>query len=201
MLTDVTVEADVERMVAAATGTWGRVDLAVNVAGASRQGTVPDLSESDWDFTIDLVLKGVFLSSKHEARAMRTAGVGAIVNVSSLNARVPLHGGSAYASGKAGVDMFTRNAALELAQHGIRVNSVDPGLVRTPALAGLFANEPMHQAFLDRIPLGHAADPDDIAGPCLYLLSDDARYVTGLNMVVDGGWQLTGYPDVRRLRT
>jgi NAD(P)-dependent dehydrogenase (short-subunit alcohol dehydrogenase family) len=198
--TDVTVEADLERLVRAAAQFGGGLDLAVNVAGAARSGAVAELAEADWDFTVDLVLKGVFLSTKHEARVMRGSGGGAVVNVSSLNARVPMHGGSAYAAAKAGVEMFTRNAALELAQDGIRVNSVLPGLVETPGTAAVFARPRIHEAFLDRIPLGRAASAEDIAGPCLYLASADAGYVTGAALVVDGGWALTGYPDVRGLR-
>ncbi|SEO48863.1 SDR family NAD(P)-dependent oxidoreductase [Trujillonella endophytica] len=199
VVTDVTVESDVEAMVATATDAWGRLDLAFNVAGGARPGPIVDLTEADWDATVDLVLKGVFLSVKHEARVMRAAGGGAVVNVSSLNAHVPMRGGGSYAAGKGGVEMLTRTAALELAEDGIRVNSVLPGLVRTPGTAAVFDRPRVHEAFLARIPLGRAADPDEVAGPCLYLASDDARYVTGTALVVDGGWEITGYPDVRAL--
>jgi NAD(P)-dependent dehydrogenase (short-subunit alcohol dehydrogenase family) len=198
--TDVTVEAEVERMVHTAVEAWGRLDAAFNVAGGARPGALVNLAEADWDATVDLVLKSVFLCTKHEARAMRNSGGGAIVNVSSLNARVPMHGGSAYSAAKGGVEVLTRNAALELAEYGIRVNSVLPGLVETPGTAGVFARPRMRDAFLERIPLGRAAHPDDVAGPCLYLAGEDARYVTGTSLVVDGGWEITGYPDLRNLR-
>jgi NAD(P)-dependent dehydrogenase (short-subunit alcohol dehydrogenase family) len=196
---DVTREADAAAMVAAAADRFGRLDLAFNVAGAARGGPIVDLAEADWDFTVDLVLKGVYLSTKHEARQMRADGVrGAIVNVSSLNAHVPMFGGSPYVAAKAGVELFTKNAALELGRDGIRVNAVLPGLVDTPLTAQFFANAELKADFLGRIPLGRAALPEDVAAPCLYLASQDAAYVTGTSLVVDGGWEITGYPDLSR---
>lgn len=197
---DVTVESEVEAALAAAADRFGRVDLAFNVAGAARVGAIVDLEEKDWDFTVDLVQKGVFLCTKHEARHIRASGRGgAIVNVSSLNAVVPQPGGSPYSTGKAGVVMFSRTAALELAPDRIRVNTVLPGLVETPLIAPVLAYEPAREMFVDRIPAARPATPDEIAGPCLYLASDDASYVTGASLLVDGGWDLTGWPDLRRL--
>src|SRR5690606_9236565 len=153
---------------------FGRLDIAFNVAGASKAGPIVDLSEADWDFTVDLVLKGVFLSTKHEARAMTDGG--AIVNISSLNAHVPMWGGSAYASAKAGVEMFTKNAALELGRSGIRVNAILPGLVATPLTSGFTDAPELLADFESKIVLGRAADPTEIAAPTLYLASDDAGY-------------------------
>ncbi|MGW0045267.1 SDR family NAD(P)-dependent oxidoreductase [Rhodococcus sp. NPDC003348] len=197
---DVTVEVEVESALAAAASRFGRVDLAFNVAGASRVGAIVDLDEADWDFTVDLVQKGVFLCTKHEARHIRAGGRGgAIVNVASLNAHVPMPAGSPYSTGKAGVEMFSKTAAVELAPDGIRVNVVLPGLVDTPLVAPVMAYEPAREMFLERIPVARAATPEEIAGPCLYLASDDATYVTGASLVVDGGWELSNYPDLRRL--
>ena len=120
---DVTDAADVAGAVAKAVEKFGALHPGFNVAGASRAGTVLEQSEEDWDFTVDLVLKGVFLATQHEARAIRDAGGGAIVNISSLNAHVPMWFGAAYSSAKAGVEMFSKNAALELGGAGIRVNA------------------------------------------------------------------------------
>jgi NAD(P)-dependent dehydrogenase (short-subunit alcohol dehydrogenase family) len=196
---DVTHEDEVAAMVTAAVEQFGRLDIAFNVAGAARGGPVVNLDEKDWDFTVDLVLKGVFLSTKHEARQMQTSGVqGAIVNISSLNAHVPMFGGSPYAAAKAGVEMFTKNAALELGRDGIRVNAILPGLVATPLTTGFTSNETLNQDFMQRIPLGRAASPEEIAAPALFLASDDARYVTGTSLVVDGGWEITNYPDLSK---
>jgi NAD(P)-dependent dehydrogenase (short-subunit alcohol dehydrogenase family) len=187
---DVTVDDRMRDAVAAAVSRFGRLDLAFNVAGAARFGSILDGTVEDWSATVDLVLKGTYLGTRHAARAMREGGRGgAIVNVSSLNAHVPLWGASSYAAGK---------AALELAEHRIRVNAVLPGLVETPLTAPLLAIPGLREDYLRRIPLARAADPDDIAGPCVYLASDDARYITGTSLVVDGGWEITNYPDLSR---
>lgn len=199
-VTDVTDESRVAAGMDVAVQRFGTLDLAFNVAGATRVGLITDLDEKDWDFSIDLLQKGVFLCTKHEARRMRDAGRGgAIVNVSSLNAHVPMYAGSPYATAKAGVEMFSKNAALELAQFGIRVNAVLPGLVETPLVGPVFAYQPALTAFLDRIPLGVAAKPEQVAGPCLYLASDDASYINGTSLVVDGGWEITNYPNLTKL--
>lgn len=196
---DVTKEAEVEAMMALAVARFGALDCAFNVAGASRPGYIVDLAESDWDFTVDLCLKGVFLGMKHAARHMLGRG-GAIVNIASLNAHVPMHAGAAYASAKAGVEMLTKNGALEMTPDGVRVNAVLPGLVETPLTRRHFENQAALEAFLARIPLGRAAQPEDIAGPALFLASDEARYVSGASLVVDGAWAVTGYPDMRPFR-
>jgi meso-butanediol dehydrogenase/(S,S)-butanediol dehydrogenase/diacetyl reductase len=199
--TDVTQEADGEALVALAVERFGGVDAAFNVAGASRPGYIVDLPESDWDFTVDLCLKGVFLGMKHQARQMMRQGRGgSIVNIASLNAHVPMHGGSAYVAAKAGVDMLSKNGALEFAAHGIRVNAILPGLVQTPLTRRHFDNPDAHAAFMERIPLGRAAQPEEIAAPALFLCSADASYVSGASLLVDGAWEVSGYPDMRPFR-
>jgi NAD(P)-dependent dehydrogenase (short-subunit alcohol dehydrogenase family) len=195
---DVTREADVADLVATAADTFGSLHAGFNVAGASRAAPIVAMTEEDWDFTVDLCLKGVFFSLKHEARQLIAQGTGgAIVNVASLNSRVPMFFGAAYASAKAGVAMLGQSGALELAEHGIRVSTVSPGLTATPLVAPLTGVPEVHAAFLDRIPLKRAATPEDIAATALYLASDDAAYVTGVNVFVDGGWEQSGYPDLR----
>ncbi|WP_067687764.1 SDR family NAD(P)-dependent oxidoreductase [Nocardia jejuensis] len=199
VVADVTVEAQIEAGIATAADRFGGLDAAFNVAGGSRIGAITDLTEADWDFTVDLVQKSVFLCTKHEARLMRDSGGGAIVNISSLDGRIPMPGGSPYATGKAGVVMFGKNAALELAQYGIRVNSVLPGLVDTPLVAAVMGYEPAKQMFLERIPLGAAASAEQIAGPCLFLASSEASYITGTELVVDGGWEISNFPNLAKL--
>lgn len=199
VVADVTSEEDVARMVATAVERFGGLHVAFNVAGASRGGPIVDLEEADWDWTVDLVLKGVYLSTKHEARQMRAAGEGgAIVNISSLNAHVPMWGGSPYVAAKAGVEMFTKNAALELGGDGIRVNAILPGLIATPLTSPFMGDDALRNDFVERIPLGRPGTPEDIASPSLYLASDDAAYVNGTSLVVDGGWEITNYPDLSR---
>ncbi|HVZ10340.1 SDR family NAD(P)-dependent oxidoreductase [Rhodopila sp.] len=197
---DVTTEAAAETLVGTAVEKFGAVDAAFNVAGGSRPGYIVDLAESDWDFTVDLCLKGVFLGMKHQARRMMRQGRGAIVNIASLNAHVPMHAGSAYVAAKAGVEMLSRNGALEFAPFGIRVNAILPGLVQTPLTRRHFDNPDALAAFEARIPQGRPAQPEEIAAPSLYLASDDASYVNGASLLVDGAWAVSGYPDMRPFR-
>lgn len=196
---DVTREADVAALFAAAAGR-GPVRASFHVAGANRGGYIASMVEADWDFTVDLCLKGVMLAMKHAAQVMLASGGGAMVNVASLNAHVPMHAGSAYAAAKAGVEMLTKNGALELTPAGIRVNAVLPGLVQTPLTRRLFDNPDILAAFMARIPQGRAAQPEEIAAPALFLASDAASYVSGASLVVDGAWATSGYPDMRPWR-
>lgn len=197
---DVTDQGDVAALVAAAVDAHGPLHAGFNVAGASRPGLIVDMTEEDWDFTVDLCLKGVFLSLQHEARQLiAQGGGGAIVNVASLNSRVPMFFGAAYSAAKAGVVMLGQSGALELAEHGIRVTTVSPGLTATPLVDPMIELPGAHAAFMERIPLKRPATPDDIAAAALFLASDDAVYVTGANLFVDGGWEQTAYPDLRPL--
>jgi meso-butanediol dehydrogenase/(S,S)-butanediol dehydrogenase/diacetyl reductase len=197
---DVTKEAAAEELVATAVDRFGGVHAAFNVAGGSRAGYIVDLAEADWDFTVDLCLKGVFLGMKHQARQMMRQGSGSIVNIASLNAHVPMHAGSAYVAAKAGVEMLSRNGALEFAEFGIRVNAILPGLVQTNLTRRHFDNPDALAAFEQRIPMGRPAQPEEIAAPALYLASDDATYVNGASLLVDGAWAVSGYPDMRPFR-
>jgi len=194
---DVRVEAQVAALMSAAVSRFGALDLCFNVAGVGAFGEIVELAETDWNTALDTCLKGAFFGVKHAARAMIASGRGgAIVNVASLNAHVPMHGGAAYTCAKAGVEMLSRNAALELARHRIRVNTVSPGLTDTPATAPFRAAPGLEQAFLARIPLGRWGTPDEMAAAALFLASDEASYISGSNLFVDGAWETTGYPDL-----
>ena len=111
-----------------------------------------------------------------------------------------MHAGSAYVSAKAGVEALTKNGALEFAEHGIRVNAILPGLVQTPLPRRHFDNPDALAAFVERIPMGRPAQPEEIAAPALFLASDDASYVSGVSLLVDGAWAVSGYPDMRPFR-
>ena len=124
---------------------------------------------------------------------------GAIVNVSSLNSRVPAFGSVSYCAAKAGAAMLSEVGALEWGPDGIRVNTISPGLVNTPLTSMVFSTPGVEQAYLDRIPMGAAAKPEQIAAAALYLGSDDASYVSGVNLFVDGAWATSTYPDMRAL--
>ncbi|GAA0373258.1 SDR family NAD(P)-dependent oxidoreductase [Bacillus horti] len=195
---NVTSEGDIEKLVSTTVDHFGGLHVAFNVAGASKPGAIMDLAEEDWDFTVDLCLKGVFLSMKHEARHMLKQGGGAIVNIASLNSHVPMYAGSAYTSAKAGVEMLTRNGALEMARANIRVNAILPGLVESPLTASLVENKEINEAYMERIPFRRAAQPEEMAGPALFLASEDAGYVSGASLLVDGAWNTSGYPDMSR---
>ena len=127
---------------------------------------------------------------------MRDHG-GAIVNIASLNSQVPMIGGSAYACAKAGVEMLSRNAALEMAPLRIRVNTVSPGLTDTPLTAVFRELQGLESAFMERIPMQRWGTPEEMAAAALFLASDDAAYISGSNLVVDGAWNTTGYPNLK----
>jgi NAD(P)-dependent dehydrogenase (short-subunit alcohol dehydrogenase family) len=197
---DVREEADVEALVAAA-GELGGVDAGFNVAGLGGGGAIVDMPLDQWQFTVDVCLNGVLLGMKHEGRAMIEHGRGgAILNIASLNSLVPMHGGAAYCAAKAGVAMLGQCGALEMAQHGIRVNTVSPGLTATPLIQPFLDVPGVTEAYLERIPAARPGTPEDMASASTYLNSDDASYVSGINMVVDGAWNQTGYPDLRVFR-
>ena len=197
--TDVTDEADFEGLIADTVERFGTLDTVFNVAGGSRVGTLTDISFADWDFTVRLNLYSAFNGTRLAARQFIAEGkAGSIVNIASLNSLVPMHFGVGYTASMAGVVMLTKQAALELGEHGIRVNAVSPGLVATPMTAGLTSVPGVQEAYNERIPLGRAAQPEELASAAVFLASDDASYISGDNLVVDGAWSTSGYPDLRR---
>jgi 3-oxoacyl-[acyl-carrier protein] reductase len=183
---DVTQEADLERLIDLAVDRFGGLDVAVNCAGVGFLGSVYEHPIEEWRVVLDVCLTGTFLAVKHEARAMLHQGTGgAIVNMSSISGRQVSEGMAAYCSAKAGVDMLTRVAAVELGPRGLRVNAIAPGFVETPMTAPTQAKS--RQEFLDGIPLGRAGQPADIARAALFLVSEEAAWVNGEIVVVDGG--------------
>lgn len=191
---DVTDEEIVACFISNCAERFGGLDMAFNVAGAGKGGPVVDHSVQDWDFTVDLCLKAVLLSLKHEARQMLSRGGGSIVNVSSVCAHFPVYGAASYCSAKSGVEMLTKVAALELAGKSIRVNAILPGYTYTTGMRMAVDRPEYDKAVVERIPLLRAASPAEIAAPALFLASDDARYIAGASLVVDGGWELLGCP-------
>ncbi|MFB8388311.1 SDR family NAD(P)-dependent oxidoreductase [Microbacterium sp. NPDC055910] len=189
--------ADSEAAIERAEAAFGEIDSLFNVAGTIRAAAIVDLAEPEWDMTVDVVLRGTFLCTKFAARSMiRAERGGAIVNISSVNAHLPIWGGSAYAAAKSGVEMFGRNAALELGRYGIRVNTILPGLVDTPMAAFITQNEGIMTEFDANAILKRPAQPRELAEPAVFLASDAASYVTGATLTVDGGYEIGGYPDL-----
>ncbi len=177
---DVTSPEDWAAAVAATVDTFGKLNVLVNNAGIINVGTVEDYDLNDWHRIIDINLTGVFLGMRASVKALREAGGGSIVNISSiegLGGTAMTHG---YTAAKFGVRGITKSAAWELGQWGIRVNSVHPGLIRTPMIAGV--PEDIFQTAL-----GRAADPVEVSNLVVYLASDESSYSTGSEFVVDGG--------------
>jgi NAD(P)-dependent dehydrogenase (short-subunit alcohol dehydrogenase family) len=192
---DVTDNAAVAAMAKACVNRFGRIDVLVNNVGGSAPGGPVEMSEEVWDAQIDANLKSVFLTCKHVLPFMERQGKGAIVNLASTSGI--RFGGAfqvAYAATKAGVIQFSRVVAVQYAAKGIRVNTVVPGQLHTPMVEARLAHqraggdvEALLAQRLKRIPIGFAGDGRDTANAALYLASDEARFVTGTEIVVDGG--------------
>ena len=191
--TDVADETAVETMIQVALREFGRLDCVVNNAGiGGAYGSVMKTTVKDWDYTYAVLARGVFLGVKHGARAMVDCGIeGAIINVASVAAMSGGDAPVAYSSAKAAVVNLTMGAAVELARYRIRVNCVCPGVIRTPLLERGLPADP--DALLRSLqPWPEAGCSEDMAGAVLYLASDDARFVTGTTLVVDGGMRAAG---------
>jgi len=194
---DVTNESAAAEMVTATVAQFSRLDIAVNAAGVGALAPIVDHTIEQWDGILNVNLRGVFLSTKHEARQMREQGEGgAIVNIASINARQPAEGMAAYCCSKAGVEMFTKVAAMELAGYGIRVTAIGPGLVDTPLAAAFINFQPVRDEFLENIPAGRMGSPEDIANAALFLVSGEASWITGETLFVDGAELTKRYPAV-----
>jgi NAD(P)-dependent dehydrogenase (short-subunit alcohol dehydrogenase family) len=185
---DVSQASDVEALVKKTVDMYGRLDCAFNNAGVGPFGTTTDCSEEDWDITINVNLKGVWLCMKYEIQHMLSQGGGVIVNTASVGGLIGTPGIAAYTASKHGVIGLTKTAALEYVQAGIRVNAVCPGTVLTPLVErGLAANPAMKDALLSKHPIGRFGKTEEIAEAVVWLCSDAASYVTGIAFPVDGG--------------
>ncbi len=183
---DVTDEAGWARSFAAA---GDRIDILVNNAGVSILKPVIDMNVTEFERQLSINLTSAFIGCKLAISAMRAQGTGgSIVNVGSLGSHVGMANGAAYSASKGGMRQLTKSIALEYAREGIRCNAVHPGLIRTEIHAVGWRDNPTGmQAFADGIPMGHMGEPDDIAQAVLYLASDEAKFVTGVDLLVDGG--------------
>ena len=184
----------VDRFIAEARDFLGGLDLLVNNAGILRRTPLLDIGEEEWDAILNVNLKGYFLVGQAVARGMVEAGTpGAIVNVSSAGQAVAAPNLTHYCVSKAGVEMLTKQMALELAPHGIRVNAVAPGLIETDLNRADIARAEFRERRLARIPLGKIGVPEDVAGAVVYLASnDEARLVTGASLFIDAGQTIWG---------
>jgi NAD(P)-dependent dehydrogenase (short-subunit alcohol dehydrogenase family) len=182
---DVSRDEDVAGLVRT---TIERFDIAFNNAGTlPPTGPLLDQSDQDWDRTIGVDLTGVFYSLRHEIRAMLQTGGGAIVNTASVAGLIADPGMSPYVAAKHGVIGLTKAAAMDYAEHGIRVNAIAPGLVRTPMIEGWLDDPGMRETVLGYSPQHRVSEPEEIAATVLYLASDAASFVTGSVVTIDGG--------------
>ena len=185
---NVTREEDWQQAVQRAEASYGKLDILVNNAAIVIQGAIEETSEDDWDRIMAVNMKGVFLGTKYAIPAMRRAGGGSIINISSGAGIAPAPGTSAaYAATKGGVRLFTKATAVQHAKDAIRCNSVHPGPIDTPMVRGPQTDLNRLETLIGRVPLGRIGTVEDIAYGVLYLASDESSYVTGSELVIDGG--------------
>ncbi|MBN1188147.1 MAG: SDR family oxidoreductase [Dehalococcoidales bacterium] len=187
---DVSRNQDVKKAFDRVVNEFGRLDICVNNAGISMQKPVEEMPEKDWDLIMDINMKGVFLCSQAAAHIMIPQKSGSIINIGSISARVVNvpQKQAIYNTSKAGVVMLTQAMAVEWAPHGIRVNSISPGYIKTEmtlsSMSGLFP------AWESLTPLGRLGEPEELRGALIYLASDASSYTTGHDLVVDGGYTI-----------
>ena len=193
---DVTDDKSVEGAIAATLERFGRLDLAVNSAGTGSAGPITSVTTAEFQRVIDTNLTGAFRCLREQAKAMRQTGGGSIVNVSSIAGALTHPWMSPYCVSKAGLDMLTRCAADELGEFGIRVNSVLPGVVRTPMAAALHETDVSREEYLRLMPISRIGEPPDVGRLVAFLLSDEASWITGQLIAVDGGHTIRKGPDL-----
>ena len=186
---DVTSEAQWQAAVAATVARFGKLDVLVNNAGIGGHGTVENTTVEDWDRVMDINAKGVFLGTKVAIPEMRRSGGGSIINISSQLGIVGVDNSSPqYQASKGAVRLLTKATAIQYAGENIRANSVHPGPIVTPMTESGRADPDRNQVTLSRIPLGRYGEAEDVAYGVLFLASDESSFMTGSELVIDGGW-------------
>ena len=185
---DVTDENQWKEAVAATLGRFGKLDILINNAGIFRTNAVEETSSAEWDQVMDINAKGVFLGAKAAIPAMREAGGGSIINLSSVAGLVGAAYSSAYSASKGAVRLFTKSTAIQYATDGVRCNSIHPGVIQTDMTKEAIADSQFKAQRLDPTPLARLGQPEDVAYGALYLASDESSFVTGAELVIDGGW-------------
>jgi 3-oxoacyl-[acyl-carrier protein] reductase len=186
---DVAKREEVATLIQKAIEKFGALDIMINNAGVGTTGSILDVKDDVWEKTIGVNLSGTFYGSQLAAQVMKEKGIkGSIVNLSSILGTVGLPGTVAYCASKGGVVQLTHAAALDLASYGIRVNAIAPGFILTNMTKGMLNNDSFNKLVTGNTPLGYVGEANDIAYAALYLASDEAKYVTGTILHVDGGW-------------
>jgi NAD(P)-dependent dehydrogenase (short-subunit alcohol dehydrogenase family) len=185
---DVSQKADVDAMIAATLEAFGRIDILVNNAGITHAADFLDLAEEDFDRVLRINLKSMFLCGQAAAREMVKRQSGCIINMSSVNSQLAIPNQVPYVVSKGGVNQLTKVMAMSLAQHGVRVNGIGPGTILTElAKKAVMGSPEARNTILSRTPLGRCGEPEEVASIAAFLASDDASYMTGQTMYVDGG--------------
>ena len=187
---DVTSQSQWESAIAAVVARFGRLDILVNNAGVGATNSkVEETEEADWDRVMDINAKGVFLGTRAAIPELRKAGGGSIINISSQLGLVGVDNSSPqYQASKGAVRLFTKATAIQYAAEGIRANSVHPGPIETPMTEAGRADSARYEITVARIPLGRYGQPEDVANGVLFLASDESSFMTGSELVIDGGW-------------
>src|SRR5688572_13076399 len=187
---DITDRSQIEHAVRDILKSFGRIDVLINNVGIGPENRAEDVTEADFDFTVNVNLKGTFFTTQTVGRKMIGRKSGRIINISSQAGTVTLPGESIYCMTKAAINHLTRCLAVEWAPHNITVNSVSPTFIWTDATAPALADPEFHERTLAHIPLGRIGDPLDAAGAVVFLASPAAALITGVNLLVDGGWSV-----------
>jgi NAD(P)-dependent dehydrogenase (short-subunit alcohol dehydrogenase family) len=188
MKTDVTREAEVAQLASAVREKFGGVDILINNAGVNVRKSVTDFTLEEWRLVMDTNLTGTFLACRAFVPLMKGRGGGRIINLTSIMSHVAIAGRTAYAASKAGLLGFTKALALELAPEGINVVGISPGPFATEMNAPLMNNPELSAQFLSKIPLGRWGQPEEVAKLVVYLCSPEAAFITGTDILMDGGW-------------
>ena len=188
---DVNSEREWTEAVDAVVSAYGRLDILVNNAGIFQRANVEETSSADWDRMLSINGRGVFIGTKASIPAMRAAGGGSIVNISSVAGIIGSAGSTAYNASKGAVRLLTKSTAVQHAAENIRANSVHPGPIETDMLDLVFPEDGMREARALNIPLGRMGRAEDVAKGVLFLASDESSYMTGSELVIDGGFTAT----------
>ncbi|MFH1365750.1 MAG: SDR family NAD(P)-dependent oxidoreductase [archaeon] len=184
--TDISKKSEVNNLINETIKTFKKIDILVNNAGVYIPGAIMDLSEETWDKTMNINLKGCFLCSQAALKHMKKGA--SIINISSIAGIEGSAGGAAYCASKGGIRLFTKALAAEVGSLGIRVNSIHPGLIDTPMTAAFKEDKKALEGMMSKFLIKRIGKPIDVAGPVVFLASEASSYITGSEIVIDGGW-------------
>lgn len=185
---DISQVNDIKTMVTTAIDTYGAIDVLVNSAGVNIRKMSLEYKEEDWDYIININLKGSYFASVEVGRHMVARGAGSIINLASLQSHITLPGLSIYAASKAGIRQFTKGLANEWAQSGVRINSISPAFISTLLVAPVLQDPVWRKTIDSRTPMKRPGTPEEVADLILFLASSRSSYITGADIPIDGGW-------------